>query len=222
MKRFTFFLLLLLFLFINPVYAADSSPSADIAAKLKAFQKEAASKAAELKDLISKKLQNKAFIGSVQSQSNNSLTLATKSGSKLVSINEDTVFQSTVKSKKILKKNISTQDYIAALGDADETGVLNAKKIVLLSTPEPQIKTYFWGRIISISDKLITLRDQDLKNTAVTIPTSSKVKLNDLLILTGSQGKNNIFDAEFVYVIPESNVIKPKRVATPSATPISH
>ncbi|MDO8573586.1 MAG: hypothetical protein Q7R77_02450 [Candidatus Daviesbacteria bacterium] len=189
--------------YISTAIAVDSTPSADIAAKLKAFQKGAASKAAQLKELISKKLQNKAYVGSIQSQSGNSLTLSARSGPKIASINEDTVFASNVKSKKYSRKNISNGDYIGALGDVDETGVLTAKKIILLN-PTPYTlnpKTYLWGRILAISDKLITLRDNDLNNTAAIFPASSKVKINNSVILTGYLNKDNIFEAEFVYKI---------------------
>lgn len=197
---------LLLFLYplrftLHPTFAADSTPSANIASKLKEFQKGAASKAAQLKELISKKLQNKAFVGSVQSKSGNSITLSAKSGPKIVSINEDTVFDSNIKGKKYSSKKITAGDFVAALGDVDETGILNTKKIILEASPSGQPKTYLWGRIISGSDQLITLRDADLKNTAVTFPKGSKPKTNNSVILTGSFNKDGIFEAGFVYTI---------------------
>lgn len=218
---------LFIVLFSGTVFAADSTPSADIASKLKEFQKEAASKAAQLKDLISKKLQNKAFVGTIESQSGNSLTLAAKSGPRIVSLNQDTLFESKVKQKeKFSFKSINTGDYVAALGDIDETGVLTARKVILLrsktnevslTTKNYQLKTYLWGQVISISDELITLRDKTFKNWAATLPESPKVKLNDYVILTGNLDKNNIVDTGFVYVIPQGGVIKPKKLATPSA-----
>ena len=219
MKTITIIIFIIFINFIvQPAYAAESSPSADIASKLKEFQKKAASKAAQLKDLISKKLQNKAFIGSIQSQSGNSLTIAAESGPKIVSLNEDTLFESNVKSKqKFSRKNLTSGDYIAALGDADETGVLTAKKIILLPPTNQQPKTYLWGQVISMSDQLVTLRDKDFKNIAASLPESSKFKLNDFVILTGSFNKNNIFDAGFVFVKPQGATLKPKKVATPSA-----
>lgn len=209
---------LLVVFFAQTVYAAESSPSADIASKLKAFQKEAASKAAQLKDLISKRLQNKAFVGTLESQSGNSLTLAAKSGPKIISLSEDTLFESNTKSKqKFSRKNLASGDYITALGDIDETGVLAAKKIILLPTTNSEKpKAYLWGQIISVSEDLATLRDKNFKNVAASLPESSKFKLNDFVILTGSFDKNNIFSAQFVYVIPQA-VIKPKKSATPSA-----
>lgn len=190
---------LFIVIFAQTVSAVDSTPSADIVSKLKEFQKGAASKAAQLKELISKKLQNKAYIGSVQSQSGNSLTLSAKSGPKMISINADT----------IIAKKIKAEDYVAALGDVDETGVLIAKKIVLEASPSGEPKTYLWGKVISVSDDLVTLRDNNQRNIAASFPKSPKLKLNDIVISTGTTTKN-IFEAEFVYVI-----------ATRSATPAS-
>lgn len=217
-------------LFINHVFAADSTPSADIKLKLEELKKEIASKAAKLKQEVNRKLKDKAYVGKVKSKSDTSFTLSASSDPKLVSFNQDTVFESQIKGKtrstssgqaKFSQKTISPEDYIAALGDVDETGVLTAKKVILLPQPKTSSplteKTYLWGQIISLSDKLITMKSKDFKNVAVSLPARSEVKLNDFIILTGSKNKNDIFEAGFVYVIPQGVVIKPKKVATPSA-----
>lgn len=190
------------------VYATDSTPSADIKSKLEALQKEIASKASKLKAEVDRKLKNRAYVGMLKNKSLSSLTLATESGPKIVSLNQDTLLP---------KKKIVEEDYLAALGDVDEIGVLTARKVILESTPT-QPKTYLWGQVISISGKLATLKDKDLKSVAVSFSTDSKVKLNDFVIITGIKGKNDIFKTEFVYVIPQGGIIRPKKVATPSAT----
>ncbi|OGE64953.1 hypothetical protein A3I48_04275 [Candidatus Daviesbacteria bacterium RIFCSPLOWO2_02_FULL_36_7] len=216
-----FFLLSAVNCTLYPAYAAESTPSADIKAKLEEFRKDIASKAAQLKQVINQKLRDKAYIGTVKSKSDNSLTLSAYSEPKVISINQDTIYESKIKSKKKFNslQNISEEDYVAALGNIDETEVLTAKKIVLLSTASHKLKTYLWGQIISISDQLVTLKDKDFKNNAASLPDSSQVKLNDFVILTGTKDKNDIFDAGFVYVISQEGVIKPKKIATQSAAP---
>lgn len=204
----------------SAVKATDASPSADIKSKLEELKKEIASKAAKLKQEVDRKLKNKAYVGKVKANSETSLTLATESGPKMVSINQDTVFESRIKGRKnFSQKVVAEEDYIATLGDADETGVLIAKKIILLPTPnlETKSKSNLWGQIISISDKLTTLKNKDLKNVAVSLLSPSEVKLNDFVILTGSKDKNDIFDARFVYIIPQGATLKPKKIASPSA-----
>lgn len=199
--------------------AAESSPSSSIKEKLQELQAQIASKAAKLKQEIDKKLQNKAYIGKVKSKSDNSITLAARTGPKIVSINQDTLFESTLKSKqKFSQKTLAEDDYLAALGDVDETGVLIAKKVILLPPPPAEIKTYLWGQVVSVSDKLITIKGKDLKNISITLPKNSTIKLNQFLILTGIFGENEILEAEFVHVIEKGGILKPK-TATSSASP---
>ncbi len=209
--------------YILPVYAAESSSSADIKAKVQQFIKDSASKAAQLKKELEKSLQNRAYVGKIKTKSELTITLASKNGPRIININQDTEFSSQLK-KKYSQKLISEEDYIAALGDTDENQVLTAKKIILLN-PQPKAgqpladKTYLWGQVTAISDKLMTLKDRSLKNVSVSLP--SPVKLNNFLILTGGKNKNDIFEADFVYIIPQGGILKPKRVATSSATPTS-
>ena len=215
-------------LFTLPTFATDTSPSSDIKTKLEEFKKEIASKAAKLKQEISLKLRDKTYVGKVKTKSDNAITLATKNGPKIVNINQDSEFNSNIKGKKYSPKLISEEDYLAALGDVDEIGVLTARKIILLPSKTSETKTFLWGQIVAISDKLATLKDKNLKNIAVSFSTPATIKVSDFIILTGSMGKNDIFTAEFVYVIPQGGILKPKKVATqsakiasPSATPQS-
>lgn len=212
-------------LFINPVFAANSTPSADIKSKLEELKREIASKAAVLKLEVDKKLQNKAYIGKIKTKSDSTLTIASKNGPRIININQDTEFISTIKGKKYSQKLLGEEDYIATLGDIDENQVLTAKKIILLN-PIPNIlnpKIYLWGQVVVISDeqsssssKLVTIKGKDLKNVSVSL-SNQKVKLNDFVILTGTKNKNEIFEADFVYIIPKGGFLKSKKVATPTA-----
>ncbi len=211
-------------LYIPAALAADSSPSADIKAKLEELKKEIASKAAKLKLEVNRKLQNKAYVGTVKSISDQSITVATSSGPKIISINQDTVFESNIKSKtKFSAKTVASENYIAGLGDVDETEVLIAKKIVLLNPTSNTLnpKVFLWGQVISISDQLATIKDKDKKYVSVALPDLPTVKINDLVILTGIINSKQIFESDFAYVLPQAAVLKPKKVATPSATPKS-
>lgn len=194
------FIIIIMFI-VSPIQASESSPSADIKSKLEELKKEIASKAAKLKQEVNKKLKDKAYIGKIKHKSQDSLTLATKNGPKIVTINQDTAFGSEIKGKKYSLKLLAEEDYLAALGDVDENEVLIARKIILLPTPNSAPKTYLWGQIVAISDKLVTLKDRKLKNVAVSLANPSAVKVSDFVILTGNFGKNDIFKAEFVYVI---------------------
>lgn len=210
---------------LPPTDAADSTPSASVKEKLEELKQEIASKAAKLKQEVDKKLTNKAYIGIVKSKSSGSITLAGRGGSKLVSLNQDTVYEDTNPTKKGSKKIIPSlqtlkeESNIAALGDVDDTGVLHAKKIVILSPPTSHIpKSILWGQITSISDDLISVKTKEASSAAVAITKiDTKIKLSEFVIITGVKSKNDIIDAGFLYVIPSGAIVKPK-TATPSAT----
>ena len=219
-------------LFLNPIFAATSTPSASPAksataeaslkTKLDELKKEIASKAAILKKDVDKRLVNKAYIGKIKTKSNATITLATKLGPRIVNLNQDTVFESSVKGKKFTQKLMAQEDFVATLGDIDETDVLTAKKVVLLPPSPEATKSALWGKVASVSDKLTTIADRAGKTISVSLPDIRAVKLNDFVILSGRVNKDSIFEADFVYIIPQSGISKPKDAsasATPSATP---
>ncbi len=211
-------LILILFFSTPKAQALEGSPSADIKVKLEELKKQIASKAAKLKQEVNNKLKNRAYAGEVKTKLDSSLTLTTKTGPKIVNLNQDTVFESNIKSKtKFSQKSISEEDYLVALGDIDEQGVLTAKKIILLTKPKGVKKTFLWGQIISISDELLTLKDKNLKSIAFSVSDSPKLKIGNFVILTGSLGKNDIFEAEYTYIIPQGGFLKTKKTAAPSA-----
>jgi len=226
--QFTIFLLLFTFYILHSTFyipsaiALESTPSATIKAKLEELKKEISSKAASLRQEIDRKLRNRAYVGILKNKSNSSLTLAALSGPKLVNINQDTIFHSKLKTKqKFSKDTLSSEDYIASLGDVDETGVLTAKKVILLPTPLASQKSYLWGQIISSSETLFTLKDKDANLVAVSPPKGAKFRLNDFIILTGILDKNKVFHSEFLYVIQQGVNLKTKKEASSGATPKS-
>ncbi len=207
MKNITIIIIIIFITIIAPsAKAAESTPSSSIKSKLEELKKEIASKAAILKTEINRKLKDKAYTGKITTKSQTSLTLATKSGPKIVNINKDTLFTKGL-------RTLAEDDLVAALGDVDETGVLTARKIVLIPQPAAQ-KTYLRGQIVSVSNKLVTLKSKNLKNIAVS-GVSQKVKINNFVIITGSK-KGEVFEADFVYAIPQGGILKTK-TATSSA-----
>lgn len=219
--------LVFVILFSQPALAQTATPSADLKSKLEELKKEIASKvasrAAKLKQEVNRKLKDKAYIGTIKAKSESSITVDTASGPKMVSFNEDTIFENkkgaAVKNKKsfVTIDSITQDEYIAALGDSDETGVLIARKIILLPSPDSEPKSFVWGQVISRSDDSYNIKEKTFKNVTATLPTSPKVNLNDFVIITGSQNDEEIFEAEFAYVVSQAAVIKPKKIATPSA-----
>mgnify|MGYP001565452711 CR=1 FL=1 len=217
MKTINFIIIIIVIIFIIPVAQAldstqSATPSASVKSKLEALKLEIASKAAKLKQEINQKISNKAYIGTISSISITSITLTTKTATVSAQINQDTVYSP--------QKSLKVGDFIAALGEVDETGVLHAKKIVIL--PQPKIgqlmaETFSWGQIISVTDDLATLKGRSGKITTISlIKISTEVKTNNFVIVKGNLNKNGILETKFLHIIPQGFVLKPKN-ATSSA-----
>lgn len=210
-----------------------SSPSAEVKSKLKALQEDIASRAARIKAEISQKLQNKAYLGLVKSKSDNSLTLATKSGSKIVSVNQDTEYISTIKSTSKAKfslKTIIDDDYLVALGDIDETAVLTAKRIIKITPPEDQKIKRIWGEITSLGSNQLTLKLKNDSIETVTFNSATEFSLGEInaslndvkvtkpVVVIGEESDSKTLKARFIYIFPSDPNVTPK-VASPSASP---
>ncbi len=212
---------------ILTVHAADSTPSADIQKQLKVLEQEIASKAAKLKTQISRKMQNKAFVGVIQNLTKDSINISTGDGIKTISVNQDSDFESDypkIKSTSVNStKDLKVQMKVAALGDVDDTGVLAARRVVVQTPDDPtKIKTILWGQVSSIDKNLATIKDKDGKNWQVSlVKIDSTAKVNDFIIATGFMDKDQKkLIAEFLYVILAEGASpspSPIKSATPSA-----
>lgn len=208
-------------LIVNQVSALESSPSSDIKTKLEEFKKEIASKAAALKEKVNEKLQNKAYAGVVKEVSGEIITIIDKSGEQKVKVNQDTVYANNIKaSQKYAFKYIEKEDYIAALGEVDDLNNLVAKKVILLSDSFARKRVVVWGKLTSLLADTATIKDRDSNNISVSFSkVETDAEIGNFVIATGFEGKEKQISADFVFVIAQGGVLKPKKIATPSATP---
>lgn len=187
----------MIFLLLPPVYAIESTPSASVQQKLEELKKEIASKASQIKQTISQKLQNKVYVGIITAKTTRSLELETKLGKKAVVTNEDTVTP---------KKPLKIEDKVAVLGDIDDLETLHAKKIVLLPTINYEPKTIYWGKVIAKDNFILTLQTKESKNQVISISKlKTQVKVGDFVIITAVKGKNDLLKAGFVYPVATSS-----------------
>lgn len=221
MKKFVLcFLFYLLFstFYLPTVFAQDSSPSANIQSKLKALQEEIASRAANMKNEVSKKLLNKAYIGIIKSKDSTSLTVSLRTETGNININEFTEY--VIKTKTLVGdtglKSLNVSDSIAALGDIDDNGVLTAKKIVKLAKPVV-LKKVIYGSLASVATSsavLKTAHDDQFtinfdKNTDYQLSKSdgsfSDIKINQWTIVVTEETNPQPFLAKFVYIFPTTS-----------------
>lgn len=240
----SFFILLMAShtLYLTPSLAIDSTSSADLSdnlkIKLKTLQDEISSRAAKLKQEISNKLQNKVYIGVVKSKSDNSLIMATKTGSRIVNVNEYTEYSNFTKlSKQNLSKgalkSASVEDYVATLGDVDDNEVLTAKRIIKLENPEGNEKKIVWGQITSINNHNFNLQTKDKESLSFswnenttfiqndTAGNSDDLKVGNTIIIVGQNQKSGQYQSLLIYLFAQSNTFPASSptplVASPSS-----
>lgn len=232
----TFILLSTVTCCLLPIHAAESSQSAsqsaDLKSKLKILQAEIASRAAGMKSEVTKKLQNKAYIGTVKSKNNNFIVLSIRGSDKNINVSVFTEY--VIKSKKSLGdtglKNITIDSTIACLGDIDDKGTLTAKRIIKLNSPAPILPKIINGIITSISNGKANLQTSRKDQFSVTFDKNTEyqvgknegsfndVRINKSIIVSGEGTDSANLSANYVYIFPNAVVTKTKP-ATPSATP---
>lgn len=223
----------------HAAYALAASPSpspspapnkslTEFQQKVEALKKEAASKAAELKNQVSKTIQNKAYIGQVLEAREKQITLQSVKGTRTINIDEYTLYQDTAK-KGFSLKDIKKDDFLVALGDVDDKENLKAKKVIRTKQPSATEKYAVWGQVQAVVLGTITLVKQD--DQKVSIKTDDKtlfgrgsdeaslsdLKTGNYVISVGSKLNNNTSISEFIYLLNPKGGLK--RSATASAAP---
>lgn len=223
--RLTIFVIIFISPFIFPnshLHAVEStrsaSPSEALKYKLKELQESIASRAAKLKDEIGKKLTSRAYVGTIQAISGTTITLATKKGEvKIVNINDFTEFRGW---KKPNINSLAHNDFIAALGDIDDTEGLTAKRIISCQDTGARCnpstiksakvdfeqRQIIWGRLISSSQSLLSIRTNQNQVYNFTIAPDTQFRPNNLtplnqpIIVVATKTKDNALKGRFIYV----------------------
>lgn len=197
--------------------------------KLEGLKKEAASIAANIKKEIDQKIQNKAYIGTIQSKSAERLVVLTKSGAKTVLIDEYTSF--LIKGKKASSKDFDEKDIVASLGDLDDKGSQHGKRIIMLSAPISAPKEVIWGQIGTLGDASVIINTKDMQKFTLNLSnktiyqagaieaSSSAMKAAKYVVAAGEKHKNGSLNATFVYILPTAGVVRSDslKTASPSA-----
>lgn len=217
-------LLLLFFvvcLLIAPsALAQEASPSGSLIQKLDELKKDIASKAAEIKSAINKKVQNKAIIGEIVEIADDRLVIQTLSSEKTVNFDEFTEIIGTG-NKKIKITTLEESDNVASLGDFDDKNNMLARRIVFLEKLATQSGVLIWGQIQKTTGPTINLADKS--GNPETISTNSATsfflgnseasildaKAEKFMIVRGTRQNNGSIRARFIYFIPAVGFVKP-------------
>lgn len=229
-------------LFIKPVFAQEASPSASpeasnsgVMTKLDEIKKEIASRAADLKAEIDKKIGNKAFSGKYAGLSIDTVTIDSELGTRSVRINEYTVFedQTGAKSKKAFTiDSFKNEDLVIALGEVDEKGAMTAKKLIKVSKLKPHSFSYVLGQINKSEPRKLTLKTRTGVEQIISFGPSTLIK-NDtkdgvaddlrltreiIAVMPGQEASQS----SFIYILPVEGlkpVVEVTATASPSASP---
>lgn len=213
--------------------AKQASASSSLIEKINAIKQDVASKAAQYKEIVVKKLQNKALAGSILVVDDHSLTIKTLTENRVIAINEYTKFLNKSKTKVKSKfdiKNILVNDFVVALGDVDDKGVLTAKQLIKQDPIASDSAQLIWGKIESSDRSSIEIKKMDGEKLTIN-PSSQTVfflgneeasildaKEGKALVVKGAVSEGKV-KAKFIFFIPSPNFIKPeKKVASSSAS----
>lgn len=216
--------------YISPIFAQTASPSGSLIQKLDALKKDIASKAAEIKNEINKKVQDKAIIGTILKVEDNKMTIQSLNSVKTVIFDEFTEVIG-LGNKKIKVTTLEEGDNVASLGDFDDKNNLSAKRIVFLQNYATSSGELVWGKIQKPQGQTINLTDKSadvetiitgsqtifaLGNNEATI---ADARAEKYMIARGTRLKDGGLRARFVYFIPSAGFVKPSvKNASSSAT----
>lgn len=237
---------------LTPASAQEASKSAGltpIQQKLEDLKKEIASKAAQIKSEISQKISNKAYIGVISSIQDSQtatgsaakkITITTPQGSRVIQTNEYTIFEdkqsfstskTTAKKTKLTIKDFKDGDFVAGLGDVDDTEVLIAKKLIKSKPPEKLDGPLVWGQIQSVNGSTIFVVNRDNKKVSLALDKDTELRVStdeatikevvpgNFLISVGTAPENDKSVSDFVYLINPNGDLKIEKTASSSATP---
>lgn len=226
---------------VSPSPVATSSAS--LAQKINEIKEKAASKAADFLSQVTKKLQNKAYFGVVESIDGTKVTLVFQNKDYEANTDEYTTFASSLKSTKKVTalKDFAKGDFVSALGDADDKGVLKAKKLIKSSPIASDSATLVWGVVQKVSGGAITVKLADSTDQIITSSgrnpiflgsqegSLADIKMGRTIIARGKQTANAGLTSTYIYIIPPTADAKPEKnestksavttSASPSASP---
>lgn len=232
-KLLTLFLLVVLVQLVStPALAADdptASTSSSVKAKLDALKQEIASRAAQIKMEVNRKIANKAWAGMVKEKNNDYLMISGVTGDRKVIINEYTKYVAKPKTSASLK-DVVVNDFIYALGDVDDANNLTAKQLVKTKAPTIPPPPQIWGQVSSVNGNNIKIASKSGSLTVVAGASTdyqlgpndasmADAKVDRYLIAVG-QVNNGQLAAQFIYYIPGAGYTKPEASASakPTAT----
>lgn len=216
-------------LLVTSAHAQTASPSGSLVQKLEDLKRNIASKAAEIKSEVNKKVQNKAVIGEILRIDDSQMQIQDLASVKTINFNEFTEIIGT-NNKKIKITTLEAGDNVATLGDFDDKNNMAAKRIIYLQNYATSSGELVWGQIQKSQGQAILFKNKTGESQTITTNSQTVFQLgnNDASISDAMAGqfmaargvkqKDGSLRARFIYLIPAAGFVKPsEKSASPSA-----
>ena len=167
-----------------------------------AVQKKVAEELAAIKNEIKKR----AYLGTISSKSDATITLTTLRGAtRSATVTTDTIIKlsgGTDGTPADLKANL----FILVMGDADGNGTLTAKRILVIAKPVEDKRRAVFGTVTKITSSTITLKENWTVKLSSTTKYTGKSKLSDIkvgskIIVVGTVTSDQNLTAKLVHLL---------------------
>ncbi len=213
--RFKYFILFgscLLVLGYSSVIAQTSTDSSSLRDTVK-------QKVAEELSQIKKAITKKAYLGSITSKADITLTINNYfNQSRSVVVNTDTVIK-LASGRDGTLKDLTVGNFILPMGDADSQNTLTAKRLLVITQPPEDKRQLVYGKVTAATTSTLTVEtlDKTVFTTKLTSETKiytkdatglakakiSDLKINSLVALLAKPGTTP--SAAIVYIFPASS-----------------
>lgn len=196
-------LLLVIGLLLNsPVGAQFPSPEASPAGeevideKIKDVRDWAKEKAREMIE-EAKKGRKKAFVGKISEIANTNLVIDTHLGEKQAKTDEETKIIGLGK-KEIEFEDLEIGSFVIAMGYLEETGVLNARRIVISKRPKVPARLVAFGKVTDKSpeEEVLTVKHPS-KGTIWTVEVRGTTKITKKIEVLPAGGQEKVEKIKF-------------------------
>ena len=170
-----------LILFYSYTLTSAQTPTTSIRDQVK---QQVADELSQIKNTISKK----AYVGSIASKVDATITITNlKNQPRTATVTTDTAIKLSG-GKDGTPADLKVGDFVIAMGDADNTGQLTAKRLLVVSKPAEDKRRVLSGTVTKISSSSLTLETSDKKSETLKISSVSKYtaksKLSDIKVGT--------------------------------------
>lgn len=205
-------------LVFSPVQGQEASPGAE---------EDLEEKVQSIRDAVKEKVQEKleeakkrAFVGEMTEISNSTLTLKIREGEKQIKVNEEATIID-LERKEIELGDLEIGSFLIAMGYVEETGILDARRLVVTEKPEGLPQTVAFGEVTdkSTEENVLTVKHprkgtvwsvEVLKKTTITKKGEDKpeeldfdeIEVGDRVVAIGeTDTKENFITAKIIQVI---------------------